>query len=322
MAVFFGLLAAPAILWAQTSRTSELRGGRWVEIELPATRPAVDPALLRIEQLIQDRKYSAAMKSAVAWLKRNPDSPVRDRALFLMAEALYHYGNRIKAFYYLDELLDTYPESPLYHQALERQYQIADAFLNGYKRRFLKIPMFGAEDEAIEMLYRIQQRAPGSPLAEKALLRTADYYYADAQYDLAEDAYAAYAKSYPRSPVLPRVRLRQAYSNLAQFRGLKFDATPVIDAKAQLQDIVRDYPDLAAQENIPAVLERIDNTFARKLAVTAEFYRRTRQPQAAAYTYSLLLKNYPDSTEAPRAQQILIQLGEASPATTQPGTQP
>src|SRR5205085_3998781 len=136
-------------------------------------------------------------------------------------------------------------------------------------------PMFEAQEEGVEMMYRIQQRSPGSPLAEKALLRTADYYYASADYDLAEDAYGAYVKSYPRSPFVPRVKLRQAYSNLAQFRGLRFDATPVVDAKTQLEAIVQQYPDLAAEENIPSILERIDTTFARKLEVTADFYKRT-----------------------------------------------
>ena len=59
------------------------------------------------------------------------------------------------------------------------QYRIADRFLDGYKRRFIGIAMFTAQEEAVEMLYRIQSRSPGSPLAEKAMLRTADFYFDD-----------------------------------------------------------------------------------------------------------------------------------------------
>lgn len=300
------LVAAP--------KTSELRGGRWIEVSGPTTEVAVDPGLIQIEELLQDGRFDAARKSAITWLKTNRSSPMRDRGLYLMAEALYQYGDRIKSFYYLDELMDEYPDSALFYQALDKQYQIADTYLGGYKRRFLKIPMFGAKEEAVEMLFRIQQRSPGSPLAEKALLRTADYYYANADYDLAEDAYGAYAKAYPRSPMVPRVKLRQAYSNLAQFRGLRFDATPVVDAKAQLQDIVANYPDLAAEENLSSVLERIDRTFARKLEVTADFYRRTHEPRAAAYIRGLLATSYPESAEAAHARQLTP---DAAP-TTQP----
>src|SRR5262249_40142121 len=129
--------------------TSEFRGGRWIDVPAPSTQETtqpMDPALIRIEQLLRDHKNSDATKAAIAWLKVNKGSPFFDRGLYLEAEALYQYGDRIKAFYYLDELLDEYPESPLYYQALEKQYDIADAYLNGYKRRFMKIPMLGAEE--------------------------------------------------------------------------------------------------------------------------------------------------------------------------------
>jgi outer membrane assembly lipoprotein YfiO len=292
-------------------QTFELRGGRWVDLPAqvgPTTQQPLDPALLRIEELLRQHRNADARRQVIRWLKSNKGSPVYDRALFLMAEALYQYGDRMKSYYYLDELLDEYPDSPLYYRALEKQYQIADAFLNGYKTRFLRIPMFRADDEAIEMLFRIRERSPGSPLAEEALRRTADYYYADAQYDLAEDAYRAYASAYPRSEYVPRVQLREAYSNLAQFRGLRFDATPVLDAKVQLQEIAARYPDLATEENVAGLLNRIDNTFARKLSVTADFYERTREPRAAMYTYEYLLKNYPDTPEAAFAEEQLQRL--------------
>jgi outer membrane assembly lipoprotein YfiO len=312
---FIIILAVSPTGRAQSTQTSELHGGRWIDVTTPtAQNIEMDPALVRIEQLIRNGQYKAAQKADVNWLKLNRGSPNHDRGLYLMAEALYQYGNKIKSFYYLDELLDEHPESPLFYQSLEKQYQIADDYLNGYKRRFLLIPMFGAQDEALEMLYRIQQRSPKSPIAEKCLLRTADYYYASADYDLAEDAYRVYAESYPRSPYTPRVRLREAYSNLAQFRGLKFDASSVIDAKAQLQAIIIRYPELAKEENLPEVIDRIDNTFARKLAVTADFYKRTHEPRAAAYTYEYLVKNYPNTAEAPTAQRQLERLGGMLPA--------
>ena len=293
-------------------QTSELHGGRWIDVANPSSRPAVDPGLVGIEKLVLRHSNRAAIHASIDWLKANKDSPVRDKGLYLMAQALYQYGNRVKSFFYLDELLDEYPESPLFYQALEKQYQIADEYLNGYRIRFLGIPMFHAQEEAIEMMFRIQQRSPGSPLAERALLRTADHYYASGDYDLAEDAYGAYAKAYPRSDELPRVKLMQAYSNLAQFRGLRFDATPVIDAKAQLEDIIAAYPDLAAKENLASIVDRIDTTFARKLEVTADFYRRTHEPRASAYTYNYLIQTYPGSVEAQHAERVL---GRSQPTT-------
>lgn len=292
-------------LWAPSAalsqQTVELHGGRWVQVAAPTTQQEqMDEALYRVEQLLQERKFTAARDAAVAWLKTHRGSPFYDRGLFLEAEALYHYGDRIRSFFYLDQLMDEHPESPLFYQAMEKQYQIADAYLSGYKRRFMGMPMFGAQDEAIEMLFRVQQRSPKSAVAEKSLLRSADYYYASAQYDLAADAYRSFIESFPRSTVIPRVKLRRAYASLAQFRGLKFDSTPVSDAKLQLQEIIASYPELAKEENLESVVERIDQTFARKLAYTADFYRRTNEPGASAYTYEYLRQRYPNSQEGQR----------------------
>ncbi|HEX3358656.1 MAG TPA: outer membrane protein assembly factor BamD [Tepidisphaeraceae bacterium] len=304
---------------------SEFKDGRWQVAEGPATQPAAyqsDPQLDATEDMISAGRNKEAISRLIDYLKYNRSSPVRDRALYLMGEAQYRYGDRIKAFYYLDELLDTFPASDLYYPALSKQYDIADSFLNGYKRRVFGFVKISAEEEGVEMLFRVQQRSPGSELAEKSLLRTADYYYADSQFDLAADAYAVYIHSYSRSPLISRVKLRQAYSNLAQFRGLKFDPTPVIDARAQLLALTADFPDVAQQENIPALLDRIDATFAKKLYVTAAFYVRTHERRAAAYIYSYLVSAYPDSPEAAKAKTELLHLPSPLIEPAAPTTSP
>ena len=288
-----------------------------------AAEQSASPTLDQVESLLTGNSPREAKRRAIKWVKANRTHPQRDRGLYLIAQALYRYGDRIKAFYYLDELLDTYPDSRLYYPALELQYQIADRYLHGYKRRFLGVPMFQAKEEAVEMLYRIQNRSPGSPLAEKALLRTADFYFEDRQYDFAADTYAAYLRSYPRSPQAPRARLRQAFASYAQFRGPRFDATPVIDAREHLRSVMVQDERLAAEENVPALLEQIDRDLAKKLYLTADFYRRTDEPRGAVYTYRYLLKAFPQTPEAIAAQERLQALPAwALNATPEPAITP
>jgi outer membrane assembly lipoprotein YfiO len=308
LVLLLGLGAGVPMLLGAEAQSWEFRNGRWEQVSAQVAQATPDPALDQIEQLISVNQPNAARKLALQWLKTNKSSPNRDRALFLLAEAYFRLGDRIWSFYQYDELLDNYAESRLYYPALQRQYDIADAFLRGFKRKFLWMRILGAEEEAVEMLYRIQQRSPGSPIAEKALLRTADYYYSDGQYDLAADVYAAYARSYPRSSVIQTVRLRQAFSYYAQFRGVRFDPTPMTDARAQLVDLIKEYPEMARQENLPAFIERIDATFARKLYVTANYFERVHEPKAMAYYYQYLVKTYPNSPEADKARKILSEL--------------
>ena len=302
-------------------------GGQWQQATSPTSQPAPDDTLDRVEDMLQSKQSDAAHKLCLAWIRGHPNHPFRDRAVYLLGMANFMNGDRIESVYDFDEVMELYPNSRFFYPALEQQYIIADQFLRGYKRRFLGMAILDCTGEATEILYRIQQRAPGSPLAEKSLLRVADYFYSQSDFDLAFDAYAAYVRGYPKSPHVPRVRLRMAFSSLAQFRGIRFDATPIIDARQQLLDIARIYPDLAEQENVASIISRIDESLGRKLLDTADFYKKTHQPASSAYYYRYVIKQYPDSAEAKLAAQRLAQLPPEAllapePPVTRPATMP
>jgi len=305
------MLAWNAVPATADTKSWELGGrGRWNEVPQPTSQPVTNVTLDKAEQLLGGGRSEAALDLLIAWIKapENRLAPDRDRGLFLLGNAYYQDDQRLTAFYQFDELLDYYPESRFFYPGLEKQYQIADEYLKGHKRKILGLPLIGAEDEAIEMLFRIQERSPGSPLAERALLRTADYYFSASQWELASDAYAAYGRSYPRSPEIGRVRLQRALSSFAQFRGTRFDATPLIDARAQFEDVKIQFPELAEQANVQKFIDTINTTLARKLLGTADFYRRTSKPKAAAYTLLTLISSYPLLPESDQARQQLKQL--------------
>ncbi len=326
------LLPAGALAGAPEPSRWEWKDGRWEQVVGPASQPISDETLDRAEEMIQAGQARAAKRILVAWIRTHQKSPIRDRAVFLLGQANHAYGERISAFYNFDEVLDLYPESRYYYPALQRQYEIADAYLKGHSEREFFFFWVTREEEATEMLYRIQQRAPGSPLAEKALLRAADYYYASSQYQLAADTYAFYVRSYPRSSVITTVRMRQAFATLAQFRGVKFDATPIIDARRQLLDLMEGYPVIAERENLPAIVQRVDAALAKKLFVTADFFRRTSKPKAAVYYFQYIVQNFPRSPEAEQSAQWLTKMPREAfeipqpptlePARIPPSTQP
>lgn len=331
LAVVAGVLLTHAAAWGQP-RTWDYGGkGQWGEVRGPATQPAVNPALDRVSTLVDARRGGAVIEAALAWLKdpANAAAPDRDRALALLADGYVLDNDLIIAYYHLDELMDKHPESRLYYLALEKQYAIADMYLRGRKDTFLGLPIVGREEEAIDMLFRIQSRAPGSPIAERSLMRTADYYFDTSQFDFSTDAYGAYVRAYPRSPEIARARLRQAFSSYAQYRGRKFDATALLDARAQFEDIKVRYPDLAAESNVQEFLERINEQLAKKMLATADFYRRTGKPVSAAYTLDELIVRFPNTAEAEAAKRELAALPPGAveraraappeaPSTTQP----
>jgi outer membrane assembly lipoprotein YfiO len=327
-----GLLMLLAVAGTASAepKTYEYGGaGRWTRAQSQpvSTQPVVNPVLDEAERSLAAGKAKQAKEQIVEWVKAHPNAPDRDRAIFLLAEADYLLDDRVKAFYQFDELLDKYPDSRLFGAALYRQYEIAEGFLNGYKRKLFGLRILTAEDEAIDMMFRIQERSPGSPLAEKCLLRTADYYFSSSQFDLASDAYAAFLRTYPRSAEGPRVRLRRAFSSYAQFHGVKFDATPLVDARAQFEDVKARYPDLAAENNVQKFIDGINETLARKMLITADFYRRTGETRASVYTLRQLVNTYPTGKEAELAKAELAKmppsaLRELPPISVRPSEPP
>lgn len=314
--ISFGQATTPSAADRQTFKLAP--DGSWPKLESPTT-PAVatpsdateerNPALAAIADLVKRGRYEDARRDALRWLLANKSHPLYDRGLYLMASALRGTREYLKGFYYCDELLDEHADSPLYQDALQLQYEIADTYLLGAKDRFIGLRILGRQDEAVDMLFRIQTRAPGSTVAENALLRTADYYYATEQFDLAADAYQAFARGYPRNPIVPEVLLREAYSNLQQFRSANFDSTSLLNARELFRRFRAEYPEIAAERKVDDQLVYIERQLARKLYDTADFYRRTGRKPSAIKVLERLIAQYPSLPEAEDGRQMLARLG-------------
>ena len=318
-ALAIGLTATAAVAQEARKSFALTPDGNWQRlpdaVEPAATQAAraeSDATLDAIAAMIDRRQYDAAYDRCIVWLKRDAGVPGYDRGLYLAALSLKGKLELLRGFYFCDQLLDENPESPLYQDALALQYQMADLYLDGLKDKLLGARIVPRDDAGIDMLFRIQQRAPGSPVAEKALLRTADWYWSDGQFDLAGDAYQSYVKAYPRSPLVPQARLREAYSNLAQFRGPAFDSTAVLNARQQISRLIADYPELAKEQDLPAKLELADRQLARKLVIRADYYRRTGQPNSGAKLCRRAIALYPSLPEADDARKLLARLEPAA----------
>ncbi len=312
------LLAVPA---AGQQQVEELRGQEFQPVPTRRTQEARQPVpeLEAARALLEADQPKAAFQTALDWTLANRTHPSRDQGLLLMSRGLYGHGNPVKAFYYLDELMDTYPASPYFYDALQLQYDMAEALLDGYKLRALGLPLVNATGVGEEMMQRVQQRSPGSPLAERALLRTADFYMREGQYDIASDAYRSYLESYPRSRRVPEVRVRRILANVALYAGPPYDPTPLLDARAQARELLADDPALANAERMPELLTWIDEQMGAKLLNTAEYYERVNKPAAARKVLRDILRVLP---ETPAAETARRRLGEADTETTAPETPP
>jgi outer membrane protein assembly factor BamD (BamD/ComL family) len=272
-------------------------------------------------QVLQARKALAlgepqrARALASAYLDKFPGGEVRPEMLLVRGDALVEMGDEYKALFDYEAITRKYSGSRAFVTALEREYQIAVAYADGLKRKFLgTFRILDASDDAQELLIRIQERLPGSRLAEDAGMKLADFYFDRSQMRLAADAYDLFVQNYPRSERIEKARERLIQSYLASYRGPRYDDTGLRDARRRLELLRVTQPSLAQRVGADALLVRIDESVARKLLTTARWYLSIDDPVSAELYLRRVVELHPATVAALDALRLAPRILAQMPA--------
>lgn len=281
--------------------------------KLPTFAPnSPEGKLQAIRKLIAEDEGGDAEDLADDWIEEYPSHPQIDEAYLLRGDAKVAQRDYYNALYDYELLVRSYPGSEHFMTALEREHKIAMLYASGVKRKFIGLPILPATGEAEELLVRIQERAPGSEIGEKASLSLADYYYDTATMHQAAIAYDLFLQNYPESLHRRRVMRRLIQSSLATFKGPKYDPTGLLDAASRLRAYRQEYPADAEQLGADALLVRIDESLALKVYYTAQWYEQRDKPVSAIFMYKRVVKDHPRTAAA---QQAIKKLAELDPQT-------
>jgi len=253
---------------------------------------------------------------ATAFIERHPNSMLQANAYLIRGDAYLEIGDEYEALFDYEAIARKFPSSSVFVTALEREFEIAKAYANGMDRKlFGTFRIVPTGDEAQELLIRIQERLPGSRLAEQAGMELADYYFRQRDLRMAAEAYDLFVENYPRSKDVNKARLRLIYSYLADYRGPRYDASGLEEARLRLEDLRVREPGMAQRIGAEPLLVRIYESDARKLLVTAEYYLSIYDPISAEQTIRRLVKRYPDSIASLEALRMIPGILDQIPET-------
>ncbi len=259
----------------------------------------------QIRKLLAEGRADRALNLSERWIERNPNSQMLDEAMMIKADALVALNDEYEALYEYEYIVRRWPSSPVFAQACAREFEIAVEYAHGRLRKLWGIRFVNAEDEAEELFIRIQERMPGSQLAEMSGIELGDLYFRQRRMNLAADMYAIFIKKYPNSPYLDTARRRLIYTNLATFKGPEFDVVGLIEAKIELKQLIASQPAEAERLGASALLTRIEESEAEKLLVTAEWYLHVADPIAAELLIRRLVERYPETGSCIRALELI-----------------
>ncbi|MGA0286016.1 MAG: outer membrane protein assembly factor BamD [Phycisphaerales bacterium] len=272
--------------------------------------------LLQVRRALGIDEPRRALNLVEGFLDRAPFSRWRPEALLLKGDAQLALGDEYDALMTYEELVQKYPGSAVFVTALEREFDIAKAYAGGLKRKFLGLfRILDTADDAEELLIRIQERLPGSTLAENAGMTLADFYFERRDLFMAAEAYDIFIENYPRSTQIDKARLRLIYSYLANFRGPEYDAVGLLEAQARLRELQAIRPALAQKVGAEALLVRVYESDAVKMLQTARWYLETEDPISAEHVIRRLVEAYPDSIATLDALRMIPSILSLMPET-------
>ena len=273
----------------------------------------IDPAtpegqLLEARKALAAGDFVRAEQLASQWIERFERHPQLAEAYLIRADARLGNNDEYNALFDYEYIARVFPGSEIFVTALERELDIAKMYAGGKLRKLWMFRVINAESEAEELFIRVQERMPGSRLAEDAGMCLADFYFDRRKMSLAVDAYSLFIENYPRSEQLPKARRRLVYSHLASFKGPEFDPVGLYEARSRLRSLKTFQPLEAEQIGASGLITRIDESDAMKMLETARWYWRVNNPIAAELTIRRLVKRYQRSVASADALRLVPEI--------------
>ena len=290
---------------------------RWTPSPSPSP---VDEQLQQARVALANGDAARALNLSENFLENNPVGQGRADALLIQGDAQLALGYEYKALFAYEDVARRYSSTTSFIPALEREYEIAKAYAHGLRKRFMgTFRWIDAGDDAQEIFIRIQERLPGSELAEKAGMELSDYYFRIRDMPLAADSYDLFVQNYPRSKRVNKAKLRLIYSYYAQFKGPQYDASGLREATSRLKLLQADDPALAQQIGAEALLVRVYESEAAKLLNDALWYQGMGDFISTELTLRSLVNRFPKSIATIEALKIAPGVVAKLPALTAKG---
>jgi len=269
-------------------------------------------AIADLKELTRDGD-AGDVKDAIARIKDDfPQHAGPDLELFAMGELEFWNDRYAKAMVKYEKLMKDHPTSEFAGAAMDREFEIATAYLAGRRKSVLGLFHIRGYAEGVEIMERLSDRTgldePNS-IGLKAAIAVAEHYEAREKYIEAYLKWSEIASYWEMGPIGKKAILRMAEDNFAAYnqppekRQPLLDASKLTTAKTYYERFALRYPEDAAKHDIPAKIKRIDEQMAYKQYTIGRYYQRIRRLEAANLYYDMVTGNWPDTEAAQMAKE-------------------
>lgn len=303
--------------------------------------PEAEAEFRAAETLFQQAKLDEAERLFGQLARKRKGSNWGEKGQYYLAETQYQRGNLVAAADNFELLKKDYPGTEFNEKLIAREFAIAQAWLAQadpkappeakapWHAHFTgRLPVIDTQGHAIRTLEHVRHHNPTGPLADDAVLRIADEYMKNADYETAGLYYDQLIIDHPKSPFLQRAQLAAIDARMKGYVGPEYDGEGLDKAREMIKQTMATFPDRpAGNEKLYHTLDLINDQEAERTYVVGAYYRRAGYPQSAEYYFARIPQRWPRSPWAVKAKTELASLAkeprklhEPSKIMTQPGS--
>src|SRR6266702_2545242 len=249
-----------------------------------------------------------AIRAYKSLVKRYPKDALAAGALYRAAELQEQLHLYIAAAGSFSQLVEKYPGSPHFDEAIEAQFRIGEVYLGGKKLRILGIPYASSLDRAVTIFANVVRTAPYGKYTARAQFDIGLAREKQGANDAALQAYQAVVDKFPNEPVAVDAQYQIGYIWFTAARTGTKDIAAVSNARTAFQDFLFHYPNSEKAAQARANLELLERKQTSGSYEVAKFYDKQKYYRAAVIYYNEVIRQQPGSAESDRAKKRIDEL--------------
>jgi outer membrane protein assembly factor BamD len=317
--VFLALAAAVFLLPEPSGGSVVFQPGKKAKFVPPGEEEMSGDAA-QLFQIAQSAEKEGNIKRAIraykSLVKHHPKDALAPGAVYRCAqlqEQLHNYTPAAESFLWL---VERYPSSPHFEEAIEAQFRIGEVYLNGKKLKVLGIPIASALDRAVTIFANVVRTAPYGKYTARAQFDIGLAREKQGANDAALQAYQAVVDKFPNEPIAVDAQYQIGYIWFTASQTGTKDAAAANNAKTAFQDFLFHYPKSEKAAQARANLEILEHKQTANSYKVAKFYDKQKYYRAAVIYYNEVIRQQPGSQESNEAKkridQLRAKLGEAA----------
>src|ERR1041385_2904143 len=307
------LCTAATLIFSESVAASVVfQPGKKAKFVAPGEEQVSDTALElynRAQSAEKEGNLKRAIRAYSEIVRRHPKDALAPAALYRGAQLQEQMHSYFVAADSYRILVEKYPGSPHFDEAIEAQFRIGEMFLSGKKKKILGVVAYGNSlDRAVTVFANIVRTAPNGKYTARAQFNIGLAREKQNVPEMAIEAYQAVVNKFPNEPVAADAQYQIGYMWMMAAQKGTTDASATDKARTAFQDFLLHYPHSEKAAQARANLDLLEHKATTSSYQVAKFYDKQKYYRAAVIYYNEVIRQQPGSAESNLAKKRIDQL--------------